>query len=152
MTHTDRGSAVLDASVDAVFAALVDAEARAIWLPPAGMTGRFDHFDPRPGGGYRMVLSYEDVGVRGKTEAHHDVVEARFGTIEPPRLVEELVEFVSDDPDLAGTMTMTWSLEPEGAGTRVTITAYDVPDGVSSADHEVAFASTLANLGDYLTR
>jgi uncharacterized protein YndB with AHSA1/START domain len=33
-----------------VFAALIDAGAVAVWLPPDGMTGRFEHFDARPGG------------------------------------------------------------------------------------------------------
>jgi uncharacterized protein YndB with AHSA1/START domain len=150
MTHTDRGSAVVRAPVDAVFAALMDAERRAAWLPPSGMTGRFERFDARPGGGYRMVLSYDDKETRGKTEGNHDVVEARFGAIEPPSLVVELVDFVSEDPGLAGTMTMTWSLEPHDAGTLVTITATDVPDAVASSDHEVAFASTLANLARHL--
>jgi len=150
VTHTDHGSALVSAPIDSVFAALVDGDARATWVPPSGMKGRVEHFDARAGGGYRMVLSYDDTSTRGKTEAHHDVVEARFGAIEPPSQVVELVDFVSDDPELAGTMTMTWTLAAEGAGTRVTITATDVPDVIASSDHEVAFASTLANLERYL--
>lgn len=133
-----------------VFAALVDVDARTIWLPPTGMSGRFDWFQAQPGGGYRMVLSYDDATTKGKSEANMDVVEVRFTEIEPPaRLVEEAV-FVSDDPRLEGTMTMAWTLDAVEAGTLVTITATDVPDGIDSTDHATAFASTLANLGAYL--
>ena len=152
MTHTDRGGAHVHAPVADTFAALVDADARVIWLPPTGMSGRFEHFDAVPGGGYRMVLSYDDPTMRGKTEANRDVVEVRFGVIDPPHRVVELVDFVSSDPTLGGSMTITWSLTSEGDGTWVSIIASDVPDSLSTEQHEAAFASTLANLDAYLTR
>jgi uncharacterized protein YndB with AHSA1/START domain len=152
VSHTDVGRAVVHASIDDVFAALVDEGARAAWLPPDGMSGRFSWFDARPGGGYRMTLTYDDDAVLGKTGVGTDVVEVRFVDVEAPhRLVEE-ADFVSDDPGLAGTMTMTWSLEPVGEGTLVVITATNVPDVISSQDHAVAFASTLDNLERYVNR
>jgi uncharacterized protein YndB with AHSA1/START domain len=150
MTHTDRGSAHVRAPAPDVFAALIDAGAREVWLPPDGMSGRFERFDAKPGGGYRMVLSYDDVQVRGKTEENRDVVEVRFGVIDPPRRLVELVDFVSSDPALGGTMTITWSVTPEADGARVTITAVDVPDSLSAEQHEAAFAMTLANLDRHL--
>lgn len=150
MTHTDTGQAVIDATPADVFAALVDTDARVAWLPPQGMSGRFDWFDARPGGGYRMTLAYDDPSVTGKSEGNTDIVEVRFVAIEPPtRLVEE-VDFVADDPLFAGTMTMTWTVESHESGSLVTITATDVPDGIDSSDHATAFASTLANLNAYL--
>ncbi len=42
------------------YAALVDPDALIKWLPPDGMTARFERFDARPGGSYRMVLTYAD--------------------------------------------------------------------------------------------
>ena len=150
MSHTDRGSGLVRAPAGDVFAALTDADARAVWLPPDGMSGHFERFDAVPGGGYRMVLTYDDEQVRGKTDSNRDVVEVRFGVLDPPHRLVELVDFVSSDPTLGGTMTVTWSLTPEGEGTRVTITAIDVPDSVSSEEHEAAFAMTLANLDRYL--
>ena len=150
MSHTDVGRATIEASPHEVFAALVDAQARSVWLPPAGMSGRFDWFDARPGGGYRMTLAYDDEATCGKSTQDTDVVEVRFVAVDEPRkLVEEAV-FVSDDPSFAGTMTMTWSLDPVEAGTQVTITATGVPDGISSEDHVMAFASTLKNLNQYV--
>jgi uncharacterized protein YndB with AHSA1/START domain len=150
VSHTDVGRASVAAPADEVFAALVDADARIRWLPPAGMSARFDWFDARPGGGYRMTLAYDDEATRGKFAANTDVVEVRFIALEPPRRVVEEADFVSDDPDFAGTMTMTWTLEPIDGGTLVTITAAGVPDGISSEDHVAAFTSTLSNLDRYL--
>jgi uncharacterized protein YndB with AHSA1/START domain len=150
VSHTDVGLAAVDASPIEVFAALVDVEARTVWLPPAGMSGTFSWFDARPGGGYRLTLTYDDEATRGKSAENADVVEVRFTAVDEPRQVVEEADFVSDDPSLAGTMTMTWSLEPADQGTLVTITATDVPDGISSEDHAAAFASTLSNLDKYL--
>lgn len=150
MSHTDVGRATIDAPPNEVFAALVDAEARTVWLPPAGMSGRFDWFDARPGGGYTLTLTYDDEATRGKSVENTDVVEVRFTTVDEPRQLVEEADFVSDDPNLAGTMTMSWSLEPVDRGTLVTITATDVPDGISTEDHVTAFASTLSNLDMYV--
>jgi uncharacterized protein YndB with AHSA1/START domain len=150
VVHTDSADVVIAAAPEAVYAALVDSGARATWLPPTGMTGRFEWFDARTGGGYRMVLTYDDPAVVGKSQDNTDVAEVRFAAVEAPHRIVEQVDFVSDDPGFAGTMTMTWSVEPVGTGTRVSVTATDVPDGISSADHAAAFASTLANLDRYV--
>jgi hypothetical protein len=60
------------------------------------------------------------------------------------------VDFVSDDPAYAGTMTMTWEVTAAGAGTRVDIVAEDVPDGISAEDHAAGLASSLRNLAAYV--
>jgi uncharacterized protein YndB with AHSA1/START domain len=150
VSHTDVGRATVEASPGEVFAALVDVQARTVWLPPAGMSGTFSWFDARPGGGYRLTLTYDKDATRGKSTGNTDVVEVRFSAVDEPRRLVEEADFVSDDPNLAGTMTMTWALEPVDRGTLVTITATDVPDGISSEDHATAFESTLAKLGEYI--
>ncbi len=53
-------------------------------------------------------------------------------------------------PAYAGTMTMTWEVAAVDGGTRVDITAVDVPDGISPQDHAAGLTSSLANLADYL--
>ena len=153
MPRTDRGSRVIAASGERVWAALVDPGALLAWLPPGEMTGRFERFDARPGGSYRMVLAYPDAsGAPGKTTADSDVVEARFVDIVPGERVIQAVDFVSDDPAYAGTMTMTWAVAAAGAGTRVDIVAEDVPDGISAEDHAAGLASSLTNLAAYVER
>jgi uncharacterized protein YndB with AHSA1/START domain len=115
------------------------------------MTGRFERFDARPGGSYRMVLTYSDAsGAPGKASADSDIVEARFVEIVPGERVVQAVDFVSDDPAYAGTMVMTWQVTPADAGTRVNIVAEDVPDGVSAEDHAAGLDSSLTKLAAYV--
>jgi uncharacterized protein YndB with AHSA1/START domain len=153
MGRTDTASHVLEAEPERVYAALVDADALLAWLPPAGMTARFDRFDGRPGGGYRMVLTYADASAApGKATADSDLVEARFVDMVPGMQVVQAVDFVSDDPRYSGTMTMTWELSRAEAGTRIEIRAEDVPDGISADDHAAGLRSSLENLAAYLER
>src|SRR2546430_6047564 len=151
MPRTDRASRVIAAPPGRVWAALVDPEALLAWLPPGGMTARFERFDARPGGSYRMVLTYSDAsGAPGKATADSDVVEARFVDIVPGERVVQAVDFVSDDPAYAGTMTMTWEIAAVEAGTRVDIVAEDVPDGGSAGDNAAGLASSLPNPAAYV--
>jgi uncharacterized protein YndB with AHSA1/START domain len=144
---------VIAAPLESVWTALVDPGALAVWLPPGGMTGRFERFDARPGGSYRMVLTFSDAsGAPGKTTADSDIVEARFVDIVPGERVVHAVDFVSDDPAYAGTMIMNWEVSAVGAGTRVSIVAEDVPDGISAEDHAAGLASSLAKLAAYVER
>ena len=100
-----------------------------------------------------MVLTYPDAsGAPGKATADSDIVEARFVDIVPGERVVQAVDFVSDDPAYAGTMVMSWEVTAAGAGTRVSIVAADVPDGISAEDHAAGLASSLANLAGYLER
>jgi uncharacterized protein YndB with AHSA1/START domain len=153
MSRTDTASRVIAAPTDRVYAALIDPDALAAWLPPAGMSGRFERFDARPGGSYRMVLTYADASTApGKATADSDVVEARFVDIVPGVRVVHAVDFISDDPRYAGTMTMTWEVTAAEAGTRVDIRADDVPAGISADDHAAGLASSLANLAAHVER
>ena len=134
-----------------VYAALIDPEALTARLPPGGMTARFEQFDARRGGLYRLVLTYADAsGAPGKTTAVSDIVEARFVEVVPDVRVVQEVDFLSDDPAFAGTMTLTWEVTAVDEGTRVDITADDVPDGISAEDHAVGLASSLAHLAGHV--
>jgi uncharacterized protein YndB with AHSA1/START domain len=151
--RVDAASRLIAATPEKVFAALVDADALSSWLPPSGMSGRFEHFDARPGGSYRLILRYPDrSGGRGKATDNSDIVEARFVEIVPDARVVQAIDFVSDDPAFAGTMTMTWEVVPVGESTRVEIRAENVPAGISTEDHAVGLNSSLANLARYAER
>lgn len=151
MPRTDTASRVIPATAERVYRALVDPDALVKWLPPEGMTGEFERFDPRPDGGYRMVLRYDDAeSAHGKTTEGSDVVEARFVEFAPGERVVQAIDFVSDDPAFAGTMLMTWRVTPVEESSRVEIRAENVPSGISAADHAVGLASSLAGLAAYL--
>ena len=151
MSRTDSAARLIRAERERVFAALVDPDALATWLPPPGMTGTFERFDARPGGSYRLVLTY-DAAHRGhgKSTSDSDIVEARFAEISPPERLRHEVDFVSDDPAFAGTMTVTWELSSERGGTRVEVRADDVPPGISPEDHVAGLASSLGNLAAFV--
>lgn len=150
MPRIDRAHRVIPASVDEVYAALIDPAALMVWLPPEGMSGRFERFDARPGGSYQLVLTYDDPSHSpGKTGDGSDVVESRFIELVPNVRVVQAVDFESDDPAFAGTMTMTWSVAPVDEGTHVEIDAENVPDGISSDDHIAGLTSSLAKLAAY---
>ena len=151
MPRTDTASRMIAAPQDRVYAALVDPEALTEWSPPDGASGRFERFDLRPGGSYRLVLTFSDAAAsQGKATADSDIVEARFVEIVPGVRVVQAVDFVSDDPAYAGTMKMTWETTAVDGGTRVDVTAADVPYGISEEDHAAGLASSLANLATYL--
>jgi uncharacterized protein YndB with AHSA1/START domain len=153
MARTDTASLVVTAPLTLVFEALTDPDALVEWLPPAGMTGRFDHFDARPGGSYRMVLRYLEAPAEGgKSDSASDVVEGRFLEIESDDRVVQAVDFTSDDPSFDGTMTMTWTVTRVNGGTRVDLRADDVPIGISAKDHQDGMNSSLQNLAAYLAR
>lgn len=117
------------------------------------MTGRFEHFDARPGGSYRLVLSYpEGSATGGKTTPASDVVEVRFVDIVPDVRVAQAVDFVSDDPAFAGTMEMTWELSAHEDRTLLTIRAENVPSGISPEDHQIGLDSSLAKLDAFLNQ
>ena len=78
--------------------------------------------------------------------------EARIAELRVLEHIVWTVEFPSDDPAFAGTMTMTWSFEPVGDATRVTVRASDVPSGIRPEDHAEGLASSLAQLTELCER
>ena len=134
MGRTDRVSRVIAAPQATVYGALLDRASLEAWLPPDGMRGRVERWDPRPGGGFRMVLTYLDsADSPGKTSDATDVVDVEFRALVPPERVVQRAVFEADDPSHAGIMTMTWHFADTGAGTEVTVTATDVPPGIDQA-------------------
>jgi uncharacterized protein YndB with AHSA1/START domain len=139
---------LIKATPDVIYNAFVTPENLAAWLPPEGARGEIEHFDPRQGGRFKIILTFS--ATPGKSSRHSDVVEGRFLQLLPGKRIVQAVEFVSDRLEFAGTMTMNWSLSTTPDGTLVTVVAEDVPIGISRADHELGMASTLENLARFV--
>jgi len=152
--RTDAAFIEVAAPPEALYASVADPASLMQWLPPGTMTGRVLEYDFRPGGRYRIELTYPDgtPSSAGKTTGRTDVTTGRFLALEPGRRIVQSVEFESIDPAFAGEMRLTWSFEPTTAGTKVTITAEQVPPGISEADHAVGLRSSLENLAKYASR
>ncbi len=151
MPRIDR--AVTDVSVppEEVYAAFVDADALAAWLPPGGMTGEIADADLRAGGGFTMTLRYDEAPEGGgKTTERTDVSRVAIDELVEPERVVWGVEFDSDDPDTAGRMTMTWTFTARGTGTRIAIDATDVPPAIDVEAHQQGLDASLANLAAWL--
>jgi uncharacterized protein YndB with AHSA1/START domain len=149
--RTDSASRLIRASPQALFQAFLNREAVVSWLPPNGMKGRIDAFEPREGGIFRMTLTY--VGgshlAPGKTSDHTDVVEGRFVELVPNERIVQAFAFESDRPEFAGTMIMTWTFTAVSSGTEVAIVCENVPEGIRREDHLEGFRSTLQKLAAY---
>ncbi|MRH90025.1 hypothetical protein GFY24_21720 [Nocardia sp. SYP-A9097] len=131
-----------------VFRALLDARSVRTWMVPDGMTSRIHEFDPRIGGRFRISLSYDIPTAAGKTSAHTDTFHGHFVRIVPDTEVVQSVEFETENPELRGEMTITYSLSSEHGGTRVIAQHDNLPPGLSPEDNELGFRMSLARLAD----
>jgi uncharacterized protein YndB with AHSA1/START domain len=153
MPRIDRAVADVDATPEEVYAAFLDPDALADWLPPRGMTGELSEADLRAGGGFTMTLRYDaapDGG--GKTSDDSDVSRVAIDELVEDERVVWGVEFDSDDPAIAGRMTMTWTFTARATGTRVAVDATNVPAGIDPEAHQQGLDASLANLAAWLDR
>ncbi|MDY0907869.1 SRPBCC domain-containing protein [Microbacterium sp. CFBP9034] len=143
--RVDAASRFIAAEPEVVFRAFTDPALMLLWLPPEGMSGRFERFDSATG--YRLVLRYDEPPVEGgKASSDEDIADVRRTEVDPPERVVEEVDFPSDDPAFAGTMTMTWTFTEGDGGTHVDVAATGVPAGIDAGDHAMGMASSLRNL------
>lgn len=152
LRRSDEATRVINASPDTIYNAFASADALMQWLPPAGMSGRALEYDFQEGGRYRIELRYDEKPSNepGKTTDRTDVTNGRFLEVVPGRRIAQSVEFESNDAAFAGEMTMTWSFDTTGKGTLVTVTADNVPNGISKADHDAGLRSSLENLAAFV--
>jgi uncharacterized protein YndB with AHSA1/START domain len=129
-----------------VYRALLDARAVATWMVPTGMTSQVHAFDAREGGAFRISLSYDAPTGTGKTTAYTDTFHGRFLKLVTNEQVVEVVEFETSDPALRGEMTITIALADADGGTDVFAVHDGLPPGLSSADNEAGWRSSLAKL------
>ncbi len=129
-----------------VYQALLDARAVATWMVPTGMTSHVHAFDGREGGLFRISLTYDAPTGIGKTTAQTDTFHGRFVKLVPDAQVVEVVEFETADPALRGEMTITIALSEADGGTDVLAVHDGLPPGLSAADNEAGWKSSLAKL------
>lgn len=130
----------------AVYRALLDSGAVARWRVPTGMHARVHEFDAREGGRFRVSLTYDAPGGAGKSAPHTDTYHGHFARLVPGEQVVEVLEFETEDPALAGTMTMTITLADTAGGTEVVIVHEGIPDAIPAADNETGTRMALDNL------
>jgi len=115
-------------------------------MVPTGMTSHVDTFEPREGGPFRISLTYDAPSGTGKTTAQTDTFHGRFVKLVTNEQVVEVVEFETADPALQGEMTIKIALADADGGTDVVAVHDGLPPGLSTADNEAGWRSSLAKL------
>ena len=129
-----------------VYRALLDAEAVRQWMVPDEMTSEVHSFDAREGGAFRISLTYDVPTNAGKTNAQTDSFHGRFVRLVPDTEVVQAVEFETEDPAMAGEMTITYRLKDADGGTDLVGIHENLPPGVPPADNEVGWQMSLDKL------
>jgi uncharacterized protein YndB with AHSA1/START domain len=142
----------IQAAPGAVYAALLDPVAVARWKVPDGMRSEVHEWEPRPGGRFRVSLTYEGPArrARGKTHERTDTYAGRFVELAPGERVVEAIEFETAREDLRGAMRVMTTLTPVPAGTEVAVDHEGLPRGVPEADNRTGTEMALAKLAALL--
>ena len=145
-------SKIIHASREAVYRAFLDADAVAEWLPPDTMKGTVLDFEPRPGGKFRIALTYQNAedAQRGKSSDDTDIAQGTFAEMVPNEKLVWVTTFDSPDPAFAGEMSITWRFEDEDGRTRVTSLCENIPSGVRLEDNELGSQQSLNHLAKYV--
>ena len=145
-------SQIIPAPREVVYQAFLERDAVASWIPPDGMKGQIDIFEPRDGGKFRMSLTYLDVtnSGRGKSSEDTDTFEGRFVALVPYEKIVWVVEFDSGQPEFTGEMRITWYLGEAEGGTEVTVLCEEIPRGIGLEDNETGSRSSLRKLSAFI--
>jgi uncharacterized protein YndB with AHSA1/START domain len=133
-----------------VYAALLDPRATETWRVPDDMVARVAEWEPVEGGRFRVSLTYRAEDRTGKTEGATDTYAGEFTKLVRDQQVVERIEFETDDPDLRGAMTMTWTLSEVEGGTLVDLLHEGLPDVVPPEDNATGTRMSLSKLAAYV--
>jgi uncharacterized protein YndB with AHSA1/START domain len=131
---------------------MLDPALLAQWKVPDGMSLEAHEFEPREGGRIRISLTYRDIAGTGKTTLHTDTYHGTFVRLIPDELIVERDEFETDDPALAGVMTISITLKDVDGGTELVATHDGLPAGVTLADNEAGWNMSLDKLEALVSR
>jgi uncharacterized protein YndB with AHSA1/START domain len=136
---TLRLQRVFKAPPEKVFAAFVDPDALAKWLPPDGFVGKVHSMDARVGGRFRM--SFQTVSKSWTNAFGGEYVE-----IVPNRKLVYTDAFETNEASMQGTMRVTITFTPVAGGTQLELVQEGIPMPVASGS-PYGWAQSLDNLG-----
>lgn len=115
-------------------------------MVPDEMTSRIHSFDVREGGSFRITLTYDRPSTTAKSGPDRDSFQGRFVRLVPDTQVVQAIEFETEDPAMAGVMTITYTLTDTDGGTYLVGVHENLPPGVSLADNELGWRMSLDKL------
>ncbi|MFC4373043.1 SRPBCC domain-containing protein, partial [Nocardia halotolerans] len=126
-----------------VYRLLLDGDAVIGWMMPDGVSPEVHRFEPREGGSFSITLAGATTGA---AELPHDAYYGRFLSLVPDEQVVEVLEFVTEQDEMTGTQTITFTLSDTGTGTHLDSVHEGVPPGLSAADNDEHWQMALAKL------
>ena len=135
-------SRVIDAPPHRVYDAFLDPTDLAQWLPPTGFSAEVHHLEPEVGGTFRITFT-------GETEAFAEYGHTFGGTyreLVPGERIVHTDEFETDDPAMAGEMTVTITFEEVPEGTEVTVRQEGIPEAIPPSDANEGWNDSLSKL------
>lgn len=139
-------TALIRATPDRVYRALLDPTLIPRWRVPSGMTCTVHEFEPRVGGRFRVSLTYDGGTNDGKSDAHTDTYFGHFEALVPNQRVVEVLEFETTDPAFQGRMRIVTHLTATADGTELSATHEGLPAAVSPTDNEIGWRESLTKL------
>jgi uncharacterized protein YndB with AHSA1/START domain len=129
-----------------VYRALLDEAAVQQWMVPDQMTSHIYSFDAREGGTFRISLTYDGPTTAGKTNPQTDSFHGRFVRLVQDSEIVQAIEFETDDPAMAGEMTITYLLSEADGGTDLVGIHENLPPGVSPDENELGWRMSIDKL------
>ncbi len=137
-------SRVIEASPERVYEVFLDPDELAQWLPPTGFSAEVHHPEPEEGGTFRATFT-------GETEKFADYGHSFGGTYKELSPGEQIVyteSFETDEPSMAGEMTVTATFEEVPDGTEITVRQEGIPEAIPPSDANEGWNDSLENLAE----
>ena len=135
-------SRVIDAPPDRVYAAFLDPEELAEWLPPTGFSAEVHHLEPEVGWTFRITFT----GESGEFADFEHSFGGEYLELVPGERVVHTDAFETDDPTMAGEMTVTVTFDEVPSGTEVTVRQEGIPEAIPPEDANAGWNDSLGNL------
>ncbi|GGN96159.1 hypothetical protein GCM10011610_60840 [Nocardia rhizosphaerihabitans] len=129
-----------------VYRLLVDPDSVKAWMVPDGMVSEVHRFEPEEGGVFSITVTKDETSDAAKTVPPHHAYYGRFLTLIPDERVREVLEFVTETPDMAGEQTMTFVLADAAGGTDLEVLHEGVPPGMTLDENTRAWQVALAKI------
>src|SRR5262249_40183996 len=139
MPGTVRLHRVFNVPPERIYKAFLDADAQAKWLPPNGFTCKVHHLDAKVGGTFKMSF-------KNFSSGNSHSFGGEYLELKPHERIRYTDKF--DDPNLAGTITVTVVLKKVSVGTELSIVQEGLPDVIPVEACYLGWQESLTNLGN----
>ena len=137
-------SRVFEVPPERVYEAFLDPDELLLWLPPTGFSAEFHQFEPEEGGTFRMTFT-------GETEelaAYGSTFGGTYRELVPGKRIVHTDAFETDDPAMAGEMTVIVTFEAVSEGTELTVRQEGIPEAIPPEDSHAGWTDSLGQLAE----